>query len=124
MPIPIPSVSDIIKLIKSGATIEAQEKIIELRQALMDCQEENLSLRQQVQDLRSQVESLSKPSLPRCPRCGKPTFALKESKPDDMMGAVGMFRRKYECTECGLTEDRLEGSDPSSSGRPGGAKRK
>jgi hypothetical protein len=27
-----PSVSDIVKLIKTGATIEAQEKIMELRQ--------------------------------------------------------------------------------------------
>jgi predicted RNA-binding Zn-ribbon protein involved in translation (DUF1610 family) len=102
------NVNDIIKLIKAGSTIEAQEKIMELRQAVMDLQEENLSLRTQVQSLQAQVQARSAPSLPRCPRCGQAAFALKESKPDPLMGAVGVFRRRYECEACGFTEDRQE----------------
>lgn len=112
---PHPSVQDIVKLIKAGATIEAQEKVMELRQALMDAQDEALQLRVEIQKLRddnqrleTRVRELQAPSLPRCPRCGKPAFALKRSQPDNVMGAVGMFRRLYECGECGFSEDRLE----------------
>lgn len=103
-----PSFQDVIKLIKAGATLEAQEKVVDLREAMMNLQEENLSLRSEVQSLKEKLAELSQSSLPNCPRCGKPSFSLKESKEDAMMGAVGMFRRLYECTECGLSENRLE----------------
>lgn len=103
-----PSFQDVINLIKAGATLEAQEKIVELRQAMMDVQEENLSLREEVLSLTTKLKELSQSSLPNCPRCGKPTWSLKDSKKDALMGDVGMFRRLYECTACGLSEDRLE----------------
>ena len=44
----LPKFNEIIELIKKGSTIEAQEKIMELRHAMMDLQEENLALREQV----------------------------------------------------------------------------
>lgn len=103
-----PSFQDVIKLIKAGATLEAQEKIVELRESMMNLQEDNLALRAEVQDLKEQLAELSQTSLPNCPRCGKPAFSLKQSEEDAFMGAAGMFRRLYECTECGLSENRLE----------------
>jgi predicted RNA-binding Zn-ribbon protein involved in translation (DUF1610 family) len=105
---PIPSTTEIIKLIKTGATIEAQEKIMELRQALMDAQEETLRLRGQVQTLESKLKQLEGPSLPRCPKCGKPAWSLKSTAPDPIFGPLGGMRRKYECGECGFVEDALE----------------
>ena len=53
---PIPSVSEIIGLIKTGATIEAQEKVMELRQDALVHQEENIQLRAQVKELQDALE--------------------------------------------------------------------
>ena len=105
---PTPSFQDVIKLLKAGATLEAQEKIIELREATMNLRDENVALRSELQSLKERLAELSQSTLPSCPRCGKPVFALKDSKEDDMMGSVGMFRRLYECVECGFSENRLE----------------
>ncbi len=43
----LPNYKDIVELIRKGSTIEAQEKILELRKAAMQLQEENLALRQE-----------------------------------------------------------------------------
>jgi len=107
---------DIIKLVKAGATIEAQGKIIELREGMMNIQEENLALRTEVQSLKQKLLEIEKSSLPNCPRCGKPAFSLKRSEPDQIMHPVGMFRRLYECNECGFSENRLEDSSCKKSG--------
>ena len=40
----IPKYKDIIDLVKKGSTIEAQEKIMQLREAAMELKEENLTL--------------------------------------------------------------------------------
>jgi hypothetical protein len=56
MNLPIPSVSSIFELLKKGATLEAQEQIMKLREAAMTVQEENLSLREELRTLREQVE--------------------------------------------------------------------
>ena len=53
--IPIPSYHDIIDLVKKGATIEAQEKIMELREAALTIQEENLELRKRVGKLENRI---------------------------------------------------------------------
>jgi hypothetical protein len=42
-------------LIKKGMTLEAQEKIMELREAALQCQEENLNLRKRIQELENQL---------------------------------------------------------------------
>jgi hypothetical protein len=49
----IPNYKDIIDLVKKGMTIEAQEKIMELREAAMELQEENLKLRDKIQQLEA-----------------------------------------------------------------------
>ena len=51
----LPDYKDIVGLIKTGATIEAQEKIMDLRVAAVDLQEENLRLREQVKQLEEQL---------------------------------------------------------------------
>ena len=52
MPLPIPSYRDIVDLLKKGATIEAQEKIMELRVAALAIQEENFTLREENRGLK------------------------------------------------------------------------
>jgi hypothetical protein len=42
--------------VKAGATIEAQEKIMELRQGLLDLRDENITLREQIAALETQLE--------------------------------------------------------------------
>lgn len=49
----IPNYQDIVGLIKKGATIEAQEKIMELREAALEFQNENLTLKSKVQELEA-----------------------------------------------------------------------
>jgi hypothetical protein len=54
----LPSLSnakDIYELVKKGATIEAQEKIMEYRQVILDLQEENINLRSIVKELEGQL---------------------------------------------------------------------
>jgi hypothetical protein len=52
----LPTYKDIVELMKKGATVEAQEKIMELREAVIELQEQNLVLRQETADLRAQVK--------------------------------------------------------------------
>lgn len=47
----IPNYKDIVDLIKKGATVEAQEKIMELREGALELQEENFSLKNQLKIL-------------------------------------------------------------------------
>ncbi len=49
----LPSYKDIVGLIKKGATLEAQEKIIELREACLEFQEEIAELKKQIEKLES-----------------------------------------------------------------------
>jgi formamidopyrimidine-DNA glycosylase len=51
----LPSVKDIYELFKTGATIEAQEKIMELRTAALDAREETLELRKHIQQLEAEL---------------------------------------------------------------------
>jgi len=52
----LPKYNDIIELIKKGSTIEAQEKILELREAALEIQEENLELRGKVKALEEKMD--------------------------------------------------------------------
>lgn len=51
----LPSYKDIIELLKKGSSIEAQEKIMELREGAIALQEENIELRQKVKALEEQL---------------------------------------------------------------------
>ena len=56
--IPIPSYNAIAKLLKGGFTIEAQEKIMELRMAALTMREENFALRDEIHRLK-EAQSIS-----------------------------------------------------------------
>lgn len=43
----------------------------------------------------------------RCPSCGKPSFMVESSKPDDVFGEGGAIRRMYKCSQCGYEEERM-----------------
>ena len=53
MALPIPNYKEIVELLKIGSTIEAQEKIMELRVAALEYQNENLELRGRIKDLEA-----------------------------------------------------------------------
>jgi hypothetical protein len=52
----LPAYKDIIELIKKGATVEAQEKIMELRETALGLQEENFSFREQIRTLEDELK--------------------------------------------------------------------
>ncbi len=52
----IPKYKDIMDLVKKGATIEAQEKIIELREAALELQDENYDLKQKINELNIELK--------------------------------------------------------------------
>lgn len=47
----LPTYKEIIELLKKGATVEAQEQIMELREAVITLQEENFELRNKIRKL-------------------------------------------------------------------------
>lgn len=47
----LPNYKDIVDLLKKGSTLEAQEKIMELREGALALQEENLNLREKIKEL-------------------------------------------------------------------------
>lgn len=51
----LPSYKEIVDLIKKGATFEAQEQIMALREAAIELQEDNLALRDKVKALEEQL---------------------------------------------------------------------
>lgn len=103
----LPSYKSIAELIKKGATIEAQEKIMQLREAAVELQEENINLKNTVLELQEQIRKLESFEGERCPRCQRPTWVVGSSKPDRQFGDLGAIRREYRCSECGFTESQL-----------------
>jgi ribosomal protein L37AE/L43A len=52
----LPNYKDIVDLLKKGSTIEAQEKIMELREGALALQEENLNLKGRIQELETELK--------------------------------------------------------------------
>lgn len=52
----LPTYKEIVDLIKKGATIEAQEKIMELREAALGLQEENFTFREKIRALEDELK--------------------------------------------------------------------
>ncbi|EHZ2647925.1 TPA: hypothetical protein ACN343_004164 [Vibrio parahaemolyticus] len=55
----LPRYKDIAELVKKGATVEAQEKIMELREGALELQEENLTLKERVAELEKKLANKS-----------------------------------------------------------------
>lgn len=106
-PMGLPSIRDIFELIKTGATIEAQEKVMELRQAALEVQEENIKLRNRILELESRVRELESDTGEPCPSCRQKTWVVESSQPDRRFGDLGGVRRVYKCSACGLTESTM-----------------
>lgn len=102
-----PSYKEIVALLKKGATIEAQEKIMELREAALELQEENVRLGAEVLELKERVAALESFDGEPCPKCRKPAWVVESSEPDRQFGDMGAIRREYKCTECGFSESTL-----------------
>lgn len=83
----LPSYKDIIDHIKAGATIEVQEKIMELRQSALETQEENIELRKRIVELEVRVRELESLEGEPCPRCRRRTWVLESGEPDPTFGA-------------------------------------
>jgi len=56
----LPKYKDIVELIKKGSTIEAQEKIMELREAAIELQDENQALKDKIGLLEKKLEIKAK----------------------------------------------------------------
>jgi len=53
----LPSYKDIVELLKKGATVEAQEQIMALREGALLLQEENFGLREKVKNLEEAMRT-------------------------------------------------------------------
>ncbi|MEJ5375979.1 MAG: hypothetical protein WHX93_05330 [bacterium] len=53
----LPTYKDIVDLIKKGATVEAQEQIMALREAALELQEQNIELRDRVRSLEEALRT-------------------------------------------------------------------
>ncbi|MBX9958852.1 MAG: hypothetical protein K2Y15_01835 [Burkholderiaceae bacterium] len=53
----LPSYKDIVELLKKGATVEAQEQIMALREGAIALQEENFGLREKVKSLEEALRT-------------------------------------------------------------------
>lgn len=52
----LPTYKDIVELMKKGATVEAQERIMELREAVLELQEESVALKQKNRELEEALK--------------------------------------------------------------------
>lgn len=52
----ISTIKDILDLLKKGATVEDQEKIMKLREAILEFQEEKIKLKKKVKELQEALE--------------------------------------------------------------------
>jgi hypothetical protein len=109
------SMSEVVDLIKKGATMELQEKIMDLRQATLDLQEENVELKSRVRDLESKL-SLRVAMLwmdgyywqegdpaPFCPHC----FEAKHQAVHLFASRSTAFR--WTCPQCKTIYQRTDG---------------
>ena len=56
----LPRYKEIVELIKKGSTLEAQEKIMVLREATLELQEENIVLKERVKELEETIRRKGK----------------------------------------------------------------
>ena len=107
----IPKYKDIVDLIKKGSTVEAQEKIMELREATIELQEENIGLKQKIVELEEILNKKEKmefrapfyfmdgDEVPFCPRCWEVENNAVHFPPP-FNSSHGLV---YTCSECDST---------------------
>jgi hypothetical protein len=110
----LPAYKDIIELIKKGATVEAQEKIMELRETALSLQEENFSFRERIKSLEDELklkqqlkfdkvkywlidgETKNGPFCQRCYDVEKKLVRLQDKGYNDVQGYIDVWK----CAEC------------------------
>lgn len=104
----IPKYSEIIDLIKKGSTIEAQEKIMELREAVIELQEQNSEQKRRIDQLEEQLAfkatlRFDSPfyfadgdSVPYCPKCWEADQKTMHLPPPNEV----MSGTRYDCPQC------------------------
>ncbi len=115
----LPTYKDIVDLLKKGATIEAQEKIMELREAALEIQNENLILKQQIASLTAAQNLQDRLTYK------KPFYEAKDNQNDKFCQRCYDVDRKavrlqqvepkyWRCIQCrnDFTEDGYDPSDP------------
>lgn len=112
---PLPGYKEIIDLVKRGATVEAQEKIMELREASIELQEENFNLLEEVRFLRSKLEEKEELTFngnvyyigndndgPFCPTCyDSESKLIRLHKYDNQVDGA-----EWHCKVCGKFHSR------------------
>jgi len=106
----LPTYKDITELLKKGLTLEAQEKIMQLREAAVRLQDETLTLKRRVAELEAQLslkQSLrhtrslyyaDRDPVPFCPYCWENSQKMIHLfGPKPMMVANVEF---WECAAC------------------------
>jgi len=112
----LPTYKEIVDLVKKGATVEAQEKIMALREAALELQEENLDLKEEVKTLNQQLEIKAKIKFdekvywfddegktdgPFCQRCYDMDKKLLRLQPATFRGGpTNAWTQGGECMEC------------------------
>lgn len=75
--------------------------------------DEVAELRKRVEQLEARLGSASAGGLEQCPLCNSMQFKRTGSKPDPVMGALGLMRDSYRCQSCGHEEHRQRDVGPS-----------
>ena len=84
----------------SNLLADLQLELAETKAKVAGLIEENTQLTQRIRELEHVEGEL-------CPRCHKRGWHLESSRPDPTLGRVGVTRRRYKCSLCGLTEEKL-----------------
>ncbi len=117
----------IAELIKKGATIEAQEQIMQLREEALELQEENLKLKTENVELKKKEELQEKvkykrrvyyrkgDEVPFCPYCYEKHQLLIHLTSYDVRDAKEQHPR---CQECTIQYRVVGGRDFTFFGRP------
>ena len=68
------------------------------------------ALPEEVESLRRRLEAveaqLAGKTGPQCPLCEAPGFKRTSSKPDPVMGDLGVIQDTFQCPNCGHSEHR------------------
>ena len=80
------------KLVEWQRVVAAAEKVPELEKRIAALE----------------ARSPTKPQFPTCASCGVGRWQKKSSRPNAVMGDMGVLDITWECSQCGYTETKTE----------------
>ena len=75
-----------------------------LRSDLIKAQKENEALETENRELKARLTKYEEEPGEKCPKCRKPSFALKSCKPNADMGDVGISDYVFSCDACNFED--------------------